>query len=92
MLLRHISALVDWWNQEERAPSAAEKLEGLAFSIMVALDGYAGALPRFIITTSPHESDKEYNQTNGNNWWPVGADIGPLHEHWHSVRKQQGQR
>lgn len=85
----HIRAMVDYWEKEPRNPTAREKLEGLAFSILVAIDGSAMALPGWILAPCPHPSDKKYHQDKGECWYPdnevaekvVKGDIaGGLHD------------
>lgn len=39
MFLQHIRTLVTYWERVPQAPTAREKLEGLAFSILVTLEG-----------------------------------------------------
>ena len=80
--LGHISAMVDFWLNESRTPDTREKMEGLAFSILVAIDGES-SLPAFVLSPSPHPDDKKHHQDNDEDWWPEDADIaGPLHEIW----------
>lgn len=82
-LLEQIAVNVRYWLHEPRAATVREKLNGLAFSILVIIDGES-ALPGFELIPSPHEDDKEYHRENGDNWWPDDVDIsGDLHEHWH---------
>lgn len=81
----HIRAMVEYWatlDMPER-----EKLNGLAFSILVALDGEATAVPAFIVAPYPHPDDKHYHVENGEHYYPenhdsqVRCDIsGALHE------------
>lgn len=85
-LLSHVHRLIAWWLNESRAVTPREKMEGLAFSILSALDGCAGALPRFAVTPSPHPEAAAYHRGRGENWWPTGCDLGPLQEHFHRPR------
>lgn len=85
--LGHVAATVRYWDHEP--VTCREKLEGLAFSILVAIDGDA-SLPAWILAPFPHEEDKAFNQSEGENWYPenstdaVTADIsGGLHEQIH---------
>ena len=90
--LGYLRTLVAYWLNAERAPTAKEKLEGLVFSTLVALDGGAGGLTgSFYLLPSCHESDPEYLKDNGENWWPTNAEAlelargvppGALHEEW----------
>jgi len=80
LLLDHVRNLVSYWEREARAPDAHAKLEGLAFSILAALDGCAN-LPAFLVTPVPHETDRAYHEDEGSNWYPEDRpDLGPLHE------------
>lgn len=88
-LLRHVWDMVEYWADRPGKP-IEERLSGLAFSILAALDGCAMAIPAFIVAPCPHESDKDFNRSNGDNWYPenhkakVKADIGgSLHELFH---------
>lgn len=81
MFLDHVRNLVSYWEREQRAPTAREKLEGLAFSIMNIFDGSTD-LPAFDIVADPHEDDKEFHIEEGNNWFEPGTIINDcmLHE------------
>ena len=85
--LRHVNELVRYWENEARKPDSLSKLEGLAFSIMSAIDGCAGDLPKYVLAPDPHPEDKEYNKSQRENYFPenhesgVKCDIsGGLHE------------
>jgi hypothetical protein len=85
--LSHVEDLVDFFEKESRREGVREKLEGLAFSIMSALDGSSAALPGFIVAPNPHPSDKQYSIDKGMNYYPenspevIYGDIaGCLHE------------
>jgi len=43
--LLHIAGLINCWGDEQRRTSSQERLEGLAHSILVALDGRSASLP-----------------------------------------------
>lgn len=79
--LDHVRHQIAYWEREGRAPTAREKLEGLAFSIMNIFDGTTG-LPAFDITAAPHPDDKQFNIDNGENWIEPGTVINDcmLHE------------
>jgi len=86
-LLRHVWAIVDHWDKETRVTGTRAKLEGLAFSILAALDGSALDLPAFIVAPDPHPDDREYHQQHEEDWFPenhtveVKCDLsGSLHE------------
>jgi hypothetical protein len=53
-------------------------------------------MPAFIFAPDPHPDDQEYNQKNGENWWPDNHALrhrtksllsGTLHEFLHKVEK-----
>jgi hypothetical protein len=86
--LRYVWTIIEYWEKENLEPtggatsSVRGKLEGVAFSIMSALDGSPIGLPAFAVLPAPHPDDQEYCRTHGHNWFPSGGDIGPLHEHF----------
>lgn len=82
--LDHIHTLIDYWNGQDG--NTKDKLEGLAFSIMVTLDGES-ALPPFIVAPIFDEADKQYCIANNEDYYPVndeskikGNIAGSLHE------------
>lgn len=82
-LIDHIHAIIADTLQSTRLPTQRDKLELVAFSILTALDGCAGALPGFKVIPHPHRDDKKFHATNGENWWPNRIDIaGSLHDHF----------
>lgn len=88
--LKTLWANVDYWNEADRTPLTRDKLSGLAFSLLVLLDGNSGAMPGFMLAPSPHKSDKDFNKSRGENWYPETAYIkndigGGLHEIFHSL-------
>jgi len=94
IFLSHVENCVSYWDKVtlDRAPNDTRtdqrnRLEGLAFSIMSALDGCAMGVPGFIVAPSPHPSDKQFHIDEGENYFPyndsgeIKADIaGGLHE------------
>ena len=57
--LDYIRGLVDYW-ENESGKTSREKLEGLAFSILVAIDGEAIEAPSFVLSPICSEEDKEF--------------------------------
>src|ERR1051325_5807020 len=85
--LNPVRALVPYWDSIE-TKSSREKLDGLAFSIMSALDGSAMALPRFVVAPAPHPDDKQYHIERGEDYYPEAPELdsdisGCLHELYH---------
>ncbi len=79
--LETVRSCVDYWENESYKPDVRDKLEGLAFSILVILDGGAYGLPQFQVIPDPHPTDKASRKVKGENWWPNNCDIaGSLHE------------
>lgn len=84
--LAHVRHLVEYWHDvDDRDPK--DKLNGLAFSIMSAIDGCSVDLPAFILAPFPHKDDKKYNVGKKKNYYPennksnVKCDIaGSLHD------------
>jgi hypothetical protein len=96
--LRQVWAMIDYWNKLERDTSPQEKLEGLAHSIFVMLDGGSGAnIPGFIVAPCPHPDDEEFHKERGENWYPtnhesnmfVDGDIGGcIHEMFYKYQPE----
>lgn len=83
MFIAHLRAIANHWADETRAATAKEKCEGVAFSILVMLDGGSGSMPSFDVTPRPHPDDKEFHRANGDNWWEP-EEIGvALHEQFY---------
>lgn len=89
--LAHVRNMVIYWSQPGLdAKDLHERLSGLAFSILAAIDGSACGLPAFILAPAPHPDDREFHKAEGENWYPenhessVKADIGgSLHEEFY---------
>lgn len=83
--LSYVRNMILYWHKEEC--SRIHALEGLAFSILVALDGEAADLPAFAVLPRSTIEDQKYFRENGQNWYPVFQidnqyDIaGSLHDH-----------
>ncbi len=85
--LSHIELMCEYWREVDLKSSRGEmedetkeRLEGLAFSILVALDGGAGGLPGYEVKPLYDEYGEEY--MNG-----AAPDIGGcLHELFGSDR------
>lgn len=90
--LKYVAESCRSWNDVEGKDTLG-KLEGLAFSILVAIDGESCAVPGFILAPHPHPEDKEYNQKRCQDWYPenhesnIKADIaGNLHHEFNKFR------
>ena len=84
--LSHVRMLVKYWNELEGPKSQEERLSGLAFSIMVTLDGGAADIPGYLMIPNSSEEDKAWYKEQGEDYYPVPpedikGDIGGfLHE------------
>ena len=83
--LDHVRNLVDYW--VEHGPNdTKEKLDGLAFSILSAIDGCSSDLPPFALIPVCSNEDKKFYIEQGLDYYPtspsnVKCDIaGELHE------------
>ena len=80
-LLANLHALADHWGKSTNDPQAAA--EGMAFSMLVILDGESAALPPMDLVLCPHPDDKEYLSSRGERWFERGMVVssdGSLHE------------
>lgn len=93
LFLQHVWTMIGYWASEDwsnvpEQASPRERLAGLAFSMLVAIDGAGAGLPAFALAPMPHPTDASYARSEGSNWFPsagtVAHDIaGGLHEHFH---------
>lgn len=67
--LKYVNESVQYWENETETPNSLSKLEGLALSILVAIDGKS-ALPKFILAPDPSPDDKKDSIENGRNYHP----------------------
>lgn len=84
--VNYIHELVEYWNNNEKK-TVKEKLNGLAFSILVLLDGESANFPQFIVVPAPHKDDKQYHIEQNEDYYPdndidnINANIsGELHD------------
>lgn len=71
---------VRFWHHNSDCTDDRQRLDGLAHSILVMLDGEAAQVPGFLLIPAPHPSDKGYLKRHNENWW-ISQDIaGHLHE------------
>lgn len=71
-----------YWATTPNGGTVKERCEGVAFSILVMLDGGSGMLPAYKVTVDPHPEDKAYCIAEGTNYYEPGTEItnGYLHE------------
>ena len=87
-----IHNIVDFWVNESREETVEGKVNGVAFSILAMIDGSNIDIPAFDVVVRPHPDDKEYHQSEGNNWFEDGMIINDdcsLHEFWHHGEPQE---
>ena len=80
--LKQVRNIVDWWKNESRV-DVDGRIEGVAFSILVLIDGEHAMFPGMDLVMRPHPDDKDYHEKNGENWIPDGLVINDgvaLHE------------
>jgi hypothetical protein len=93
--LAHVWTMIDYWDKTPSCGDHRNRIEGLAFSMLAAIDGSAMAMPGWVLAPTPHKDDAEYNRQQGQNWWPSAcvpaSDIaGCLHEHFHDTGRKLG--
>ena len=84
--LEHVRDLIEYWDEAEKSTNK-EKLSGLAFSILVALDGGAADLPGFLVAPLVSLEDVDSSKEENEDYYPynsgesIKCDIaGSLHE------------
>lgn len=90
MILGHCRAVARYWaNLPDVDPhtgikqSVEDRCNGVAFSILVMIDGCSMEIPALDLTLCPHPDDKSYDQKKGSNWFEedmVINDNAMLHE------------
>ena len=79
----HVRMLARYWANVS-GQTVEEKCEGVAFSILVTIDGGSAELPAFDMIPAPHEDDKQYYIDNDENWYEkVVVNDCQLHEMFH---------
>lgn len=79
--LNHICVMVRYW-QTIDTPTV-DRVEGLAHSILAAIDGCTLASPNLKLVAYPHPNDKDYHKGVGENWIEPGTILNEdvmLHE------------
>lgn len=86
--LDHVRYLSKYW-REVKDITTDEKLDGLAFSILWAIDECNSSLPSFILAPLPHIGDMRFRINKNQDYFPenhksnVKCDIGGcLHERY----------
>ena len=85
-VIDHIRRIAAYWSEHPEPKTVRERCDGLAFSILNIFDGTTD-LPAFDIVARPHPDDKEYDQSNGDDWIEDGTVINDgcmLHEIYYS--------
>lgn len=96
--LDHVAAMVRYWDELPDIDRATGnvldqrgRIEGIAFTILSALDGSSMALPAFVVAPCPHPEDKADCIANGSNYYHeapkarcdiAGGLHGLLHQHF----------
>lgn len=90
--LEAVRRRVEYWEKETRVASVRDRLDGLAFTILAMLDGSSMEMPGFVLIPCPHEDDKKYLQSQGENWYrPIKTELvealgdisGSLHDRYY---------
>lgn len=81
--------IVEYWKNVENV-DYEDRLGGVAFSILVLMDGGQIDIPEFILAPNPHPEDKDYLIGEDENYFPenyqsdINCNIGGyLHELFH---------
>ena len=57
VFVQHVAGVVEYWENEKGSLSNRERLEGVAFSILTALDGGRLMMPPFAVRPIPDEKE-----------------------------------
>lgn len=82
--LDSVRMLVDHWDRTPLTESQSKRLQGLAFSILVLLDGCCSGMPAFDIVARPHPDDKAFCIALRGDYIEDGTKLLPwLHEQFY---------
>ena len=92
--LKTVKSIADYWAHESRAATAKEKCDGVAFSILVLLDGGNCGNPAYTVIPTPNKDDKSYCVERGLDFYEdvpdsvTATDIGQgcLHEEFQTFK------
>ena len=97
--LKHVWEMIQYWNELNTGRNQVERLQGLAFSMLVALDGEACDMPGFeVIPLKTAESDKKFLKSLPaddqylRQWFPHEDIIGGkmLHDEFYDFGRKHG--
>lgn len=76
-----------WATLPDKTP--LERCSGLAFSVLVMIDGCSMGLPAFDLVARPHPDDKAFHKAEGSDWIEDGTVITDtmLHELWRQYER-----
>lgn len=74
MFLSHVRNVAKNWAENGNPADQQDMCEGVAFSILSAIDGCAGGLPFSIdLVARVHQDDKQFHIDNGDKWIEDGT-------------------
>lgn len=81
--LERVRYIAAYWQQAHKV-TLKEATEGVAFSILVLLDGGSAEMPAYKVIPSPHPDDRAFQESEGKDYYPTPAlennIAGQLHE------------
>ena len=89
--LSHLSSIVRYWARPDLSETHTieERLDGLAFSMLTAIDGSIMSHPAVNLSMDPHDDDLDYHIQLGEKFFTdqVFNDDVHLHDMWNDYRK-----
>lgn len=79
--IAQLRQIARYWATLEGVHTIQERCDGVIFSALNIFDGTSAGLPAMDIALSPHESDKEFCQNEGENWYERGMVINDCRLH-----------
>ena len=77
--LNNIDRIVDYWSNVKNQTNK-EKCDGVAFSILVLIDG-GNSMPSIDLTIQPHKDDKKYHIENNENYYEPNMIFNEMELH-----------
>lgn len=91
--ISNILSAIDYWEKEQSTPTTRQKMMGVAFSILVMLDGEDANMPAFIVAPDVNSLINKDCIKDGEDYYPAqdkevkGNISGDLHELFAQMRK-----
>lgn len=91
-ILHHLAHLVDYWSDNDiiKRETTKERMQGLVHSMLAFMGGRTLGCCALDIVAAPHEDDKEYHISEGENYFEDGTRVSLDSSDWFVFLKKHG--